>query len=125
MNSASTPQTQLETTLAAYGTLAPGEVNHNQMDGMTGSWRKGTIRGHLVKSGKGVHEGFPGLILDPDGDDVPVQIFTSKELPKNWPRLDEFEGEGYYRVPVKVQTETGEIQAYVYSVKPDFIGTSE
>lgn len=116
----SDPKLELEMTLAAYGTLAPGEVNYNQMDGMEGTWSTGTVRGHLVKAGKGMHIGFPGLILDPDADDVPVQIFKSKDLPRYWARLDEFEGEGYYRVPVTVQTNDGEIVAYLYSVKPDF-----
>lgn len=117
----SSKPSNLETTLASYGTLAPGEVNYNQMDDMHGTWSQGTVRGYRVKAGKGVHIGFPGLILDPDADQVPVQIFSSSDLPNYWWRLDEFEGEGYFRVPVKVQTDSGEIDAYVYSVKPDFV----
>lgn len=124
-SSKSTPKTSVETTLASYGTLAPGEVNYNQMDDMEGTWSQGTVRGHRVKAGKGVHTGFPGLILDPEAGEVPVQIFKSNDLPKFWWRLDEFEGEGYLRVPTKVQTKGGEIDAYVYSVKPDFASSGD
>lgn len=110
----------LEITLASYGSLAPGEVNYNQMDGMQGTWSTGTVRGHLIKAGWGVHLGFPGLILDPEAGEVPVQIFTSDDLPTYWARLDAFEGEGYFRVPVMVQTDSGDIEAYLYKVGKDF-----
>lgn len=124
-NSKAALETTLETTLASYGTLAPGEVNYNQMDDMRGTWSTGTVRGHAVKAGKGVHVGFPGFIPDPDAGDVPVQIFKSNDLPTYWWRLDEFEGEGYFRIPITVQTDGGEIEAYVYSVKPEFAASAD
>lgn len=121
----SSKSSHVETTLASYGTLAPGEVNYNQMDGMEGTWSIGTVRGHLIKAGWGIHLGFPGLILDPEAGEVPVQIFISDDLPAHWERLDAFEGEGYFRVPVMVQTEGGEIEAYVYKVGADFAPLTE
>ena len=39
--------------LAVYGTLAPGEPNHHQMDGMTGEWIPGVVRGRLFMVGWG------------------------------------------------------------------------
>ena len=118
-------EVSLETTLASYGTLAPGEMNSNQMDGMVGTWSAGTVRGYLTHASKGAHIGLPALILDPNGDDIPVQIFKSKDLPAYWWRLDEFEGEGYRRVPVTVQTDEGEIMAYLYNVKPSFVASMD
>ena len=39
--------------LATYGTLAPGRVNHHQLDGLEGQWLQGHVRGTLVASGWG------------------------------------------------------------------------
>ena len=44
--------------LATYGTLAPGRVNHHQMDGMDGEWIKGTIAGQLMSEGWGAALGL-------------------------------------------------------------------
>lgn len=109
-----------QTRLASYGTLAPGQSNHNQMDGMKGVWSKGTLRGKLIKAGWGVHYGFPGFILDPKGPEVSFHIFESFDLPDHWARLDEFEGEGYFRTPVMVKTEDGEKECCVYLVGKEF-----
>lgn len=114
-----------QTRLASYGSLAPGEVNYNQMDGMQGVWSKGTVRGKLIKAGWGVHYGFPGFILDPTGPEVPFHIFESFDLLDHWARLDEFEGEGYFRTPVMVQTEDGEKECCVYLVGEEFAPLDE
>ena len=74
-----------ETRLAAYGTLQPSQSNHHQMDGMTGTWRRGTVRGHLHASGWGAAIGFPGLVADPDGPEIPVHVFESLDLPPTGP----------------------------------------
>ena len=58
--------------------------------------------------------GFPGLILDPLGPVVDVDLFESAELPRHWARLDEFEGGGYQRVVTTVWTEAGERSAWIY-----------
>ena len=90
------------------------------MDGMKGVWSKGTLRGKLIKAGWGVHYGFPGFILDPKGPEVSFHIFESFDLPDHWARLDEFEGEGYFRTPVMVKTEDGEKECCVYLVGKEF-----
>lgn len=103
-----------DTRLAVYGTLAPGRVNHHQISALAGTWQRGTVRGQLFSSGWGVALGFPGLILDPLGPLVDVDLFESAELPEHWNRLDEFEGSGYRRVVVTVNTTGGERSAWIY-----------
>lgn len=50
------------------------------------------MRGRLLAEGWGAAQGFPGLILDPEGEAVRGQVLSSKELSSHWERLDEFEG---------------------------------
>ena len=102
------------TRLAAYGTLAPGRINHGQLAGLPGHWRPGTVRGRLVEAGWGAGLGFPGLILDPQGAEVEVQLLESPALPAHWSRLDAFEGPGYRRVVAGVRTAEGEVAAWIY-----------
>jgi len=103
-----------DTRLAIYGTLARGRVNHHQIAALAGKWQRGTVKGRLFSSGWGSALGFPGLILDPLGPSVDVEIFESADLPEHWGRLDEFEGNGYQRVVTKVNTEQGERSAWIY-----------
>jgi gamma-glutamylcyclotransferase (GGCT)/AIG2-like uncharacterized protein YtfP len=103
-----------DTRLAVYGTLAPGRVNHHQISALTGVWRRGTVRGKLFPSGWGAALGFPGLILNSLGPVVEVNLFESAELPAHWERLDDFEGNGYKRVVVSVNTADGERDAWIY-----------
>ena len=105
-----------EQRLATYGTLAPGRVNHDRLADLEGVWRQGTVRGRLVEAGWGAKLGFPGLILDPSGQDLEVQVFESADLPDHWPRLDAFEGEGYRRVVAQVRTADGELAASIYVI---------
>ena len=103
-----------DTRLATYGTLAPGRANHHQLETLKGQWRQGTVRGRLLEAGWGAALGYPGLILDSVGSDVDVYLFESEDLPDHWPRLDEFEGDGYRRVITQVRTEDGELDAWIY-----------
>jgi gamma-glutamylcyclotransferase (GGCT)/AIG2-like uncharacterized protein YtfP len=100
--------------LATYGTLAPGRVNHHQISALAGNWQRGTVKGKLFASGWGAALGFPGLILDPHGPSVDVDLFESMDLPDHWARLDEFEGTGYRRVVTTVDTREGERSAWIY-----------
>lgn len=104
--------------LAVYGTLAPGRSNHHQLDGLTGRWLKGYVRGTLVPEGWGATMGFPALVLHPDGPVVDVDLFESADLADHWARLDAFEGPGYGRVVTTVHTPTGETAAFIYGVAP-------
>ena len=89
--------------LAVYGSLAPGKKNHHMMAGMEGTWRKATLRGTLHNAGWGAGQGFPGFAWD--GTDTPIaaQVFTSRDLPDHWQRLDDFEGPEYRRTLVPVE----------------------
>lgn len=102
--------------LATYGTLAPGRVNHGQVSGLNGRWCTGYVLGHLQEAGWGADLGYPGLRLAADGDQVEVSLFLSTDLPAHWARLDAFEGDGYVRSEVVVQTPEGPIAAYIYQL---------
>jgi gamma-glutamylcyclotransferase (GGCT)/AIG2-like uncharacterized protein YtfP len=103
-----------ETRLAVYGSLAPGRANHRQLAGLSGEWRRGSVRGRRLGQGWGAALGFPGLILDPEGDEVAVQLFESVDLPEHWARLDAFEGDSYRRVVTQVRIGDGEVDACIY-----------
>ena len=105
----------VDTRLAVYGTLAPGRENHEQLAGLSGQWRPGTVRGWLNPVGWAAPMGYPGLLLDPAGPAVQVQLFESPDLPEHWTRLDEFEGSDYRRVLTRVRTADGDdVDAWIY-----------
>src|SRR5215203_7042237 len=74
--------------LAIYGSLAPGQVNHDKLAGLKGRWRPATVRGWLGAAGWAAPLGHPGLVLDPLGPLVELDLFESPDLPDHWPRLD-------------------------------------
>ena len=102
--------------LATYGTLAPGQVNHGQLAALDGQWIAGSIPGILLTEGWGAAHDCPGLVLDPTGPDVSVQIFVSADLPQHWERLDLLEGDEYQRTQVRVDTADGSLSAYIYAL---------
>lgn len=100
--------------LATYGTLSPGESNFAQLAYLSGIWSRGTVRGYRLPSGTGAAEGYPVFRADPNGPEVPVHLLESADLPVHWPRLDAFEGEGYRRAVIEVETSTGPVLANIY-----------
>ncbi len=100
--------------LAVYGSLAPGRVNHDELAELEGAWTQGVVRGRLVSAGWGAALGFPGLVLDPEGDKVAVFLFTSPALPEHWARLDAFEGPAYRRAVADVTTADEVLPASIY-----------
>jgi gamma-glutamylcyclotransferase (GGCT)/AIG2-like uncharacterized protein YtfP len=87
--------------LAVYGSLAPGEANAAQLESISGLWSDGYfVTGDLEERGWGSRLGFPGLRWRPSGPRVAVKVFSSRELPSHWERLDEFEGAEYRRIVV-------------------------
>lgn len=90
--------------LAVYGSLAPGEANHDILDGIEGDWVDGSVRGERFEEGWGAGLGYPGFRWDPEAESIPVQVFSSPELPEHWERIDRFEGPSYRRILVPVQT---------------------
>lgn len=100
--------------LATYGTLAPGRVNHHQLAELRGRWTTGTIRGRLIETGWGAALGYPALVLDVAGEAIAVHLFTSEDLPAHWARLDAFEGAEYRRAEAMVETDAGQLAAWIY-----------
>jgi hypothetical protein len=71
--------------LATYGIPAPGRPDHHHVVGLRGRWFAGGVRGRLVQAGWGASLGFPGMVLDPDGPAMDVQVLESADLPAHWP----------------------------------------
>ncbi len=88
--------------LAVYGTLAPGESNHQVVADIDGHWVEAAIRGHRFTARWRDTPGYPGFRPDPDGPVVPALILVADDLPGHWDRLDGFEGPGYRRVEIDV-----------------------
>jgi gamma-glutamylcyclotransferase (GGCT)/AIG2-like uncharacterized protein YtfP len=103
-----------EIRLATYGTLAPGRQNHGQLSDLPGRWLVGHVRGSLIEAGWGAKLGYPGMILEPDGERIEVFVFESRALVDHWQRLDAFEGPGYRRITVDVSTDEGVLTASIY-----------
>jgi gamma-glutamylcyclotransferase (GGCT)/AIG2-like uncharacterized protein YtfP len=71
----------------------------------------------LLQEGWGAAVGYPGIILDEHGGEVEGFLFSSESLAEHWARLDEFEGEGYERVLIKVKLQNGTaVEAYTYGL---------
>lgn len=103
--------------LFVYGTLAPGRPNEHILGDVPGTWVPATVRGTLVQEGWGAAVGYPGIVLSESAGVVEGFVFTSEALPAHWTRLDEFEGEGYVRVPVPARLQGGRtVDAYVYAL---------
>lgn len=102
------------TRLAIYGTLAPGEPNHEVVRPLGGTWERAVVRGRLYPAGWGASFGAPALVWDPAGEEVPVHLLDSAALARAWPSLDRFEGHEYLRILVTVHIgdETGIANLY-------------
>ena len=88
--------------LVTYGTLMPGERNHDVVRLVGGTWRRCQVRGTLHPTGWGAVEGFPAIRLDPTAPAVDAMLLECAALRDHWARLDRFEGEEYLRVLVPV-----------------------
>jgi len=105
----------IDTRLAVYGTLAPGKPNHHALDGLRGQWEDGAVRGRLIQAGWAAEDGYPALVLDPNGQEVRVHVFTSADLPDHWARLDAFEGAQYQRVSASIVIGDRAAEAWIYA----------
>lgn len=104
--------------LFVYGTLQPGRENVHLMEKIGGEWLPATVQGTYYARGWGAAADYPGLVLDPQGADVPGFLFFSDNLTQHWPQLDEFES-GYDRVSVIAHCADGrQVEAWVYQLQP-------
>lgn len=111
--------------LFVYGTLAPGRVNEHVLAGIPGEWEAATVKGKLFPEGWGAAAGYPGIILDDNGDEVQGLLFSSESLAEHWLRIDEFEGEGYIRVLTTAKRKDGTtVTAYIYALSSLPLGDS-
>lgn len=100
-----------------YGTLAPGRPNAHVLADIDGTWTPATVRGSLVDDGWGAALGYPGIVLSEGRGLVHGLVFSSPQLSTHWQRLDEFEGEGYARVPVTAILANGDcVPAWIYAL---------
>ena len=95
--------------LISYGTLAPGQSNHQLLADLLGHWEECVIRGsvHLV-------QGLSTFSWNPTGSEQKASLFTSEDLPMSWQRIDKFEGTRYRRRLVPTKTQAGIAIAYAY-----------
>jgi len=104
--------------LFVYGTLAPGRPNAHILAEVPGTWEPATVKGTLLAEGWGAAAGYPGIVLDDRAHEVEGLLFTSEDLAKHWPHLDEFEGEGYERVLTTVKlADGGTPEACIYKLR--------
>ena len=103
--------------LAAYGSLRSGEENHRHVSSLVGRWHEGTVEGTRHERGWGAAEGYPGLVWRPGDPPVAVDVFESRALPEHWERLDAFEGPGYTRILVSVDSPGGVRVCNLYAVR--------
>lgn len=88
--------------LATYGTLRPGESAFGLLAPLGGSWTHGFVVGWLSLDGFGRTGGYPGVILDPEGERIPVAVLESPLLERWWDAVDDYEGPDYERVVAQV-----------------------
>lgn len=106
--------------LFVYGTLAPGHSNHSLLQGMTGTWRRGSVAGELHPEGLAATEGYPVIDLERPTARVAGFLFASADLADHWQALDAFEGAGYHRVRTRVMVEDGSAtEAFIYALAHD------
>lgn len=104
--------------LFVYGTLAPGRPNEHVLANIPGMWEPATVTGRLLQEGWGAAAGYPGIVLDEHGSEVPGFLFSSESLAEHWARLDEFEGQLYERVLTAVKVTDGTVvNAYIYRLR--------
>ena len=106
--------------LFVYGSLRPGASNEGVLAGVPGSWSPARLRGRLEHRGWGADLGYPALVLDPAGEVVKGDVFSSEALGPLWQALDAFEGADYQRVRAPVELEDGSVvPAFVYVLRLD------
>jgi gamma-glutamylcyclotransferase (GGCT)/AIG2-like uncharacterized protein YtfP len=94
--------------LFVYGTLGPNRPNAHIMEKIGGNWAEAHVFGTLKEQGWGAELGFRGLCWI-KANIKSLALSFSDNLEQHWKELDEFEGAGYQRIPVKAYLNTGEV----------------
>lgn len=106
--------------LFVYGTLGPGKPNEHVLTAIGGTWEEASVKGYLKPKGWGAEMGYPGIILDENGDEIDGYIFCSEKLEQHLDKLDDFEGNEYKRVMIKLTTKNKmEVEAYIYVLREE------
>ena len=101
--------------LFIYGSLQPGAPNKHVLSAVEGCWEPAFVRGRLVDAGWGAELGYPGLIIDNEGQEVHCQLFTSSALGTKLADLDRLEGEEYTRAVLTAVLKDGtQVKAFAY-----------
>ena len=107
-------------TLFVYGTLMPNCPNGHMLENIVGKFVPATVKGYLKDAGWSASMGYPGIKLDECGDTVHGFLFYSSNLINHWDNLDQFEGEEFHRVDVRVERyDEFEVDTYIYVVNVD------
>lgn len=96
--------------LIVYGTLAPGEVHHDQVASFGGTWQPAWVRGERLE-----FRGYPVFRPHREGPSIKVQVLQSNRI--DWPALDAFEGEAYQRIWIPAETESGILVGNLYTFR--------
>ena len=101
--------------LFIYGSLQPGAPNEHVLSAVEGCWEPAFVRGRLVDAGWGAELGYPGLIIDNEGQEVHGQLFTSSALGTKLADLDRLEDEEYTRTVLTAVLKDGtQVKAFAY-----------
>jgi gamma-glutamylcyclotransferase (GGCT)/AIG2-like uncharacterized protein YtfP len=104
--------------LFIYGSLQPGGPNEHVLGSVDGEWEPAVIKGKLIDSGWGASLGYPGLVIDDEGVEIPGYVFSSPNLQSKWDELDELEGRDYERTIAEVALANGSfVRVHVYILR--------
>lgn len=95
--------------LISYGTLAPGQSDHQLLSDLPGQWEECVIRGSVH-----LDQELCAYSWSPTGAEHKANLFMSQDLPMNWQRIDKFEGARYKRRLVPAEMQSGVTVAHAY-----------
>ena len=103
--------------LFVYGTLGPGQSHEHLLKKISGHWQAATMHGRLHPNGLGPTFGYPTLDIRFGDELIYGHVYYSRQLPRLWKSLDDYEGRGYRRVVSRVHLPNGQtVMAWVYAL---------
>jgi gamma-glutamylcyclotransferase (GGCT)/AIG2-like uncharacterized protein YtfP len=102
--------------LFVYGSLTPNKKNFYILKNISGLWQKAFTFGFIKKIIIAKDTIYDAIVLNPNGNKINGYLFTSYSLKNYWSKIDNFEGQYYYRTIANVYLKNKNlIQAYIYS----------